>query len=172
MVAEGDPMFFLNAFEIQRDTFKLSQELALLALTEKRLDAAYLDQLIFAPLKAAIELAESDRDAANEELQFIQMEVDAGAASKMDLDRATARLAEMEVAFYKAKTESIQKSIDVEAELRRLDADKKDLNERLKLNAAIADMFRYRAQIAGKVEYHSYPGAFVEKGDAICTITA
>jgi hypothetical protein len=101
-VEKGSLVFSLNTFELDRETFKLAQQLALLKITEDRLQQNYIDTLIFKPLDAAIELATSDAAAAEAELTDARDRFAAGEITRVELIQTEARLHERRVIIEKA----------------------------------------------------------------------
>lgn len=171
-VAAGVQLFRLNALEIDRESVKLEQELEMSKLTEDRLDQTYLDNLIYAPLNAAIEMATTVVAAAQDELRMYRARLEVGAVTRTDAAQAEGRLAEKEILLSKTQSDKVQKDIEIQSQQRRFAADEKDLEERTQLNIKIRDLYIYKSQLAGKITYHTYRGGFLEKGDPICTIDA
>jgi multidrug resistance efflux pump len=167
----GTIVFSLNTFELDRQTFKLERELALLELSERRLDPDYVSTLILKPLQAAIETAQSDLDVANDALKQTQDRFNIGLVTLTDLKMAQARVADKTITVDRAQLALNQRQLDLETLRRRLDAEKADLKQRTELNEQIRKVHQFAMPFAGTVTAHSYTGAFVEKGDPICTIS-
>jgi hypothetical protein len=171
-LAAGAIVFSLNTFELDRQTFKLERELALLELSERRLDPDYVSTLIIKPLQAAIETAQSDLDVANDALRQTLDRYNVGTVTLTDVKLAQARVADKTITVDRAQLGLNQKQLDLDTLRRRLDAEKADLKQRTELNEEIRKVHQFTMPFAGSVTAHSYAGAFVEKGDPICTISA
>jgi hypothetical protein len=171
-VDKGALVFSLNTFELDRESFKLAQQLALLKITEDRLDNAYLDELIFKPLDAAIELATSDASAAQAELVEMQERLKAGQVTRVDVVQAEVRLHERNVIIQKATLDRAQRGFETDLQKKRCSAQKDDLLKRLELNDQIREIHTFAMPFAGTVSLHTYAGAFLEKGDPICTVSS
>jgi multidrug resistance efflux pump len=170
VVGLNEELFRLNALEVDRENFKLEQELEMNKLTEERLDKDYLDSLIYGPLNAAIEMATAVVEETQEELREYRERFQVGEVTRTDVAQAEGRLAEKQILLVKAKNDKMQKDIEIESQQRRFAAERQDLAERIDLNIKIRELYAYKSQFAGKVTYHTYQGAFIEKGDPICTI--
>lgn len=168
--SRGDIVFRLNTFEIDRETFKLMQEKTLLKITEHRLEEDYLQDLIFAPLSAAVQLAEADIIAAEEELAAFTSKAEVGQDTYTSVMLAQARLDECKIIREKARTELGQKRLDVEVMRRKFSAEESDLDQRLQMNLNIRALHQFVMPFDGAVESHSYVGSFLEEGDPICTV--
>jgi chromosome segregation ATPase len=169
-VGSNEDVFRLNTFELDRETFKLLQELEFSKLTAARLEQQYVDELVFKPLNAAQILAKSDLDAAKEELEQTKDRLTAGEVTRVEVSRAMARLAERKANLGRSETNLAQRKLEIEQQTRRLIAEQTDLASRIRLNQLIRDIHVYRTQRAVSVETHTHEGAFVEEGDPICTI--
>jgi outer membrane protein len=161
----------LNTFEIDRQSFKLERELELLRLTESRLETEYVNSLIIRPLQAAIDTTQADLDATSEQLRQTRDRFNVGEVTRTDVALAEARVADGFISLDRAELNMAQRQLDLATARRRLDAEKDDLTRRTELNEMIRRIHQYFMPSAGTAVTHSYPGAFVEKGDPICTIS-
>jgi hypothetical protein len=166
----GATVFQLNTFEIDLESFRLAQERLLADIAAARLDPEYLDKLIYQPLEASIALAEGDEKAAAEELAQAKRGFEVGVATIVDVNDAQARFSERRGLILRPRIDLLQRQIDVEGQRRRFAAELKDLTERIVLNQGIREVNSFAAPRDCSVELHTYEGAFVEKGDPICTI--
>lgn len=167
----GSIVFRLNTFELDRETFKLAQELTLLKITEERLEQSYVEELVIAPLQAAVQLAESDAAAAEDEFRETEERHNAGQVTSVDVALAKARLAERRVIWEKSRIDLGQRSLELEVQRRKFEAEQDDLKQRIELNSQIRKVHQFSMPFEGYVEAHTYAGAFVEEGDPICTVS-
>lgn len=168
--AVGELVFALNTFELEQETFRLAQELLVSQIAASRLDPEYLEKLIYEPMNAGIELADSDVAHAQLEEYLIRRMVDAGSATILEVAEAVAQVADRKVILETVQVQLLQRQIEIDGQTRRLRAEQRDLNERILLNAKIKELAEFRMPRPGRVEYQSFTGAFVEEGDAICRI--
>lgn len=161
-------MFELNTFEIDREIFKLRQEFELSEITEDRIAADYLEELVFRPLQAAKNLAASDVQAATEEYEGAIMRHEVGDLTIVDVKLAQARLAERQVNAVRADMNLQQRRQEVNAQARRWKAERQDLLKRIELGKLMKDLFSFNAPSNGQVEFFTAAGMFVEEGDPIC----
>lgn len=169
-IVAGAVVFKLNSFEIDRSSFKLVQELAMLTLTEARTDRQYTQALIIEPLEAAVALAGADADVAAEEVRVIKDEFKVGEYTLVDVAMAEARLDERRLILRKAEIDLGQKMLELDIQTRQVTAAREDLEKRLILNDKIRSIHEYYMPFSGSVTVHTYAGAFVEEGDPICTV--
>jgi hypothetical protein len=166
--AAGSKLFELNTFEIDREIFKLRQEFELSEITEDRIAADYLEELVFRPLQAAKNLAASDVQAATEEYEGAIMRHEVGDLTIVDVKLAQARLAERQVNAVRADMNLQQRRQEVNAQARRWKAEREDLLKRIELGKLMKDLFSFNAPSNGQVEFFTAAGMFVEEGDPIC----
>jgi hypothetical protein len=166
----GEVVFSLNSFETVRNTFKLAQELAMLKLTEARTARDYTQALIIEPLEAAVALAEADAEVAAGELRIIEERCQVGELTRVEVAMAVARVDERKLILRKAEIDLGQKVLELDIQTRQVAAAREDLERRLVLNDKIRSIHEYYMPFSGTITVHSYPGAFVEEGDPICTV--
>ncbi|MGO6875411.1 hypothetical protein ACCS85_26760 [Rhizobium ruizarguesonis] len=166
----GEVLFQTNVAELERETFKLEQELIFLELTERRLSKDYVDNFVFKALNAGRTVAAKNVTSALKELELYgSMYID-GACSRIDVAAAEERVENAKILLSKAEIDLIQRTIEIESQQRQLIAQKNDLADRIALNIQIESAFQFKAPWAGKITRHSFAGAFVEEGDAILTL--
>ncbi len=161
-------LFELNAFEIDRELFKLAQELELSKITEDRIAADYLEELVFKPLEAARNLAASDVQAATQEYQSAIKHEEVGDINMVDLKAAATRLADRQINAIRADMNYRQRRQEVDAQSRRWQAEREDLEKRIELGKLMKDLYSFDAPANGRVEFFTAAGMFVEEGDPIC----
>jgi hypothetical protein len=169
-IVTGAMVFELNAFEIDRNTFRLARERTLTEITAARLEQGYLQKLVLGPLEAALQLASSDVQSSQQELKFVHDQFNVGMVLRSEVNLAEARLSEKSGSFLQTERDLAKAKLDIQTQTSRLKAEQADLDERMKLNHLIKDIHAYVASKPGSLECHTFAGAFVEEGDPICTI--
>ena len=171
-VLAGQAVFVLNNSELVRETFKLNQELLLSEITAARLDDVYVEQLIYGPLKGAVEFAQSDLDAASKEDNEISTQIKFGKLATFSLEaiEIVGLVEEKSALLSKAKAELIQRQIEIDGQKRRLKSEQTDLAQRIELNKKIYELHKFSPPQQGIVKFHTYSGGFVREDDPICTI--
>lgn len=169
-VAKNSVIFKLNTFELVRETFKLAQELELSKLAAARLGDDYLERLIFSPLRAAVTAAMKDVVAYTDLLEATRERFRVGELTITDVALAEAALEEASGRLAQSRINLNQRSLEIEGQKRRLIAEQTDLSERMYLNSLIGEVHLFRLSADANVEVHTFPGAFVEEGDPICTL--
>jgi multidrug resistance efflux pump len=164
----GDVIFRLNAFELDRETFKLAVELQNARLSERRLSEAYIDRLVIRPLQAGVDFAGADLLAAENEWRLLKEQRDAGVISGVDLEIAATQVSERKSLLARSEADLTQRNIEIDGQRRRLLAEFKDLNERIILNSKIRGLHEFRLPSNGRVTMLAFEGGFVEEGDVIC----
>lgn len=166
--AAGSRLFELNTFEIDRELFKLKQERELSRITEDRIAADYLEELVFRPLQAARNLAASDVQAAMEEYQGAIERNEIGDMTMIDVKAAETRLADRQINAIRADMNYRQRRQEVDAQSRRWQAEREDLDKRIELGKLMKELYSFDAPSDGQVEFFTAAGMFVEEGDPIC----
>lgn len=170
--SKDDVLFKLNVGEIERDIFKLEQELTLLELTEKRLSDEYLANYIFKPLDAAVDFAWSNYEAASEEAEHLRIPYEQGIIRREDYLAGLDRKACAEVLALKAKNDLAQRHIEIDGQKRQLQSQQVDLARRIAITRQIASSYEYASVHTASITLHTYAGAFVEEGDPILTLNS
>ncbi|MBP2572392.1 hypothetical protein D3C80_913360 [compost metagenome] len=163
-------LFKLNVGELERDIFKLEQEMMLLELTEKRLTDEYLANFIFKPLDAAADFAKSNYEAATEEAEHLRIPYEQGIIPSWEYLAALDRKACAEVLALKATNDLAQRHIEIDGQKRQLQSQQADLARRIMVTRKIVSSYEYAAGHDANVISHTYAGAFVEEGDPILTL--
>ncbi len=168
--AEGEVLFKTNVAELERETFKLEQELIFLELTERRLSKDYVDNFVFKALNSGRTVAAKNVTSAMNELELYNIMYTDGACTRIDVAAAEERVENAKILLSKAEIDLIQRSIEIESQQRQLIAQKVDLADRIALNIQIESAFQFKAPWPGKITRHTFAGAFVKEGDAILTL--
>jgi hypothetical protein len=169
-VEPDELLFSLNGFEIDRETYKLKQELLLSQITDRRLTEDYVRDFVFRPMEATIDVAQSDLEAAEVEVEYERRQLEIGEGLPGDLTRAEIALEEKRIIVDQAESDLIQRQIEIDGQRRRLAAEQEDYNQRLRLNGKIKEMHEFRVSRKCRVTWHTWQGAFVEEGDPMCTL--
>jgi hypothetical protein len=170
-LAKNAVVFKLNMFDLDRETFRLRQQLELSRLAAERLEEGYLNDFVFKPLQAGIDYAQQSLADSQDILKETNNWFNVGVLTRADVGRATADVFDKQSLLGRAQIDLIQRQIEVDGQKRRLSAQQTDINERIALNGKLSDISQYLMPADGTVEWHTYLGAFVEKADPICTIT-
>jgi hypothetical protein len=177
LATDGDvladlPLFYLNEPQLSLESFRLKQKLLLCEITAKRLSDDYVSQLIWDPMSKAVKSAESDLvDAIHYRDTIRALEANGGLSLLSDLGQEIVGLTgERQMLAWRAQTDLTQKQIEIDGQRRRLKAEQDELNQLIELNEQISDLHKYSMPRKGAVEFETYSGAFLKKGDAICAI--
>ncbi|MBY5635913.1 hypothetical protein HFO39_14160 [Rhizobium leguminosarum] len=163
-------LFRTNVAELERETFKLEQEIDFLELTERRLSKEYVDNFVFKALKAGRVVAAKNVSSALRELELFNAMFEDGAVTRIDVAAAEERVENAKILLAKADIDLLQRTIEIESQQRHLTAQRDDLVDRIKLNEQITTAYQFKAPWPGKIIRHSFKGAFVEEGDPILTL--
>lgn len=163
-------LFRLNSLALDREQFRLAQELVLTQLSEGRLDPDYVSNLILKPLDVAITSAEVSVVYGQHFYDFAKKRCEVGLAPITDVLNAEFMLSERKGTLLKAKLGKEQRMLELETQRSRLEAEKVDLKRRMDLLDLARVAHEYKARRAMRVTVHTFAGAFVEEGDPICTI--
>jgi len=106
--ARGATLFRLNTFELDRQTYKLSQELLLSQITASRLDHQYLTELVYRPLEASVTLALEELKVENARLKANRDRFAVGEIHRSELAMAEAAVAKREINFRRCEIELSQ----------------------------------------------------------------
>lgn len=169
-VTSGELIFELNSFITDRELFKLNRKLELLDLTANRLDETYLQELVFRPLNASLEVARADVDSAEKELLAARDRFDVGEDTLTGVCRASLLLNGNKSRLRRAEIELKQKKIDIDKQRKNFQSEYDDINQRIFLLKKLKEAYSYTTEFDAKIEYYTFEGAFVEKGDPICRV--
>lgn len=131
----------------------------------------YVEELVYAPVRAAIEVAQEDFEGAKRYTGIIDIRMKKlGAVEEQSapVEEYIGLLEERTALLERARADFIQRQIEINGQRRRLKAEQDDLKERLKLNQKINEIHMYVMPFDGFVEFKTFNGAFVRKHDQIC----
>jgi hypothetical protein len=168
----GKPVFRLNHFELELETFQLKQQQLLMQITADRLSEDYVNKLVYEPLQKAIDFATEDLRWAQLEKDSIDFDVDYGTQQRFsdEAQELVALVEERTILLERAQADLIQRKIEIDSQQRRLKAEQDDLKQRLDLDDQIRELHVYVLPAIGVVDFHTYDGAFVKEDDLICTV--
>ena len=169
-LAAGSLVFRLNAFQHDRDRFKLQQQKAMTGIAAGRLEEDYISRLVVSPLTAGLEAARALERLGERQLQATLARFDAGEVTKTDVAQAQMFVEESRANRARAEVDLEQRKREIEFQRKRLAAENADIDKRIDLTNKIVAIHTYEMPSRGRVTAHTYRTAFVEEGDPICTI--
>jgi hypothetical protein len=161
--------------DLELETFRLQQDQLLAQITEDRLSERYVEELVYAPMRAAIEFAQEDFEGAKRYAGNIDIRLKTLGSLKqlsVPVQEYIGLLEERTALLERARADFIQRQIEINGQRRRLKAEQDDLEERLKVNQKINEIHTYVMPFDGFVEFKTFNGAFVRKRDQICVVSS
>jgi hypothetical protein len=174
-VSTGTAVFTLNTMELALETFRLQQDQLLAKITEDRLSERYVEELVYGPMRAAIEFAQEDVNGAKrycEQIELRLFKLGSLAFLSPSVEEYIGLLQERTALLERARADLIQRQIEINGQRRRLKAEKDDIEARLKLNQQINEIHTYVMPFDGFVEFKTFNGAFVKKRDELCIVSS